>query len=403
MAAVMDRQSEQRMCNPVSDAELERRWAAARSHMRSAGIEALVMQNSNDFLGGYVRWFTGWPATHGYPRALVFPLEGLMTAVGQGNIDSVTEFDGKGPQPNHGIGKRLGTPSFVSADYTGYYDAELIAREITRAGYRAVAYVSPASMYYTFGVKVKELAKGVTFADATDAIDRLKAIKSPEEIGFIRRVAAMQDEVFARLAEHIRPGMRDFEVAAYAQYIGQLLGSEQGIFLAGSAPAGKPVEQQERWHMGRELKKGDAYRQLVENNGPAGYYCELGRIFVLGKASQEQKDAVARAVEAQQHTWKLVKPGADPREIHAAHNEYMRRNGLAEDKRLYAHGQGYDLVERPLIRHDESMKIEQNMLLVCHPGFSTATVAGGICDNVLVTATGVEPLHKTPQTVIELG
>jgi len=43
----------------------------------------------------------------------------------------------------------------------------------------------------------------------------------------------------------------------------------------------------------------DTYRQLVENNGPGGYYTELARFIVLGKASQEQKDAVALSVEAQ--------------------------------------------------------------------------------------------------------
>ena len=40
------------------------------------------------------------------------------------------------------------------------YDAEIIAGEINKAGYKSVAYVSPASMYYTFGMGVKELAKG---------------------------------------------------------------------------------------------------------------------------------------------------------------------------------------------------------------------------------------------------
>jgi Xaa-Pro aminopeptidase len=402
MAAVMEKTVDQRFCNPVSNGELERRWKLAREHMKSAGIDALVVQNSNDFLGGYFRWFTGWPATHAYPRSLIFPVDGLMTTVGQGNFDQVTEFDGKGPQPNYGIGKRLHTPSFVSAHQSRDYDAELIAKEITKAGYRTVAYVSPASMYYTFGVRVKELAKGVTFTDATEAIDRFKAIKSAEEIGFIKRVAAMQDEVMTKLVEHIRPGMKDFEVAAYAQYLGQLLGSEQGIFLCGSAPSNKPVDQYERWQMGREMKKGETYRQLIENNGVAGYYCELGRILTLGKASQEQKDAVAKAVEAQHHTWSLVKPGADPRQIQREHNEWMQARGYAGDKRLYCHGQGYDLVERPLIRQDETMKIEENMLLVCHPGFSTGTVAGGICDNVMVTKTGVEPLHKFPQIVVEI-
>ena len=338
MAAVMQKTNE-RLCNPLSSAELDRRWAAARAYMRSSDIDALVMQCSNDFLGGYVRWFTGQPATHAYPRAVLFPREGLMSVVQQGDFGSDTRFDGKA-QPDYGIGRRFGTPSFVSAHYTGAYDAEIVAREITKAGYSKVALVAPAAMYYTFGAGLKELAKGVTFSDATDAIDRLKAIKSAEEIGFIRRVAAMQDQVFEKLAGHIKPGMKDCEVAAYAQYIGQLLGSEQGIFLAGSAPADKPVQQFERWQMGREIRKGDSYRQLVENNGAAGYYCELGRIFVLGKASQEQKDAVAKSVEAQHETLKRLKPGASCREIHAAHNAWMRSRGLAEDKRLYCHRAG---------------------------------------------------------------
>jgi hypothetical protein len=29
---------------------------------------------------------------------------------------------------------------------------------------------------------------------------------------------------------------------------------------------------------------------------------------------------------------------------------------------------GYDMVERPLIRDDEEMRIEENMAIVCHPG-----------------------------------
>jgi len=394
-------QASQRVCDPVSNAELERRWAAARAVMRAQGVDALVMQCSNDFLGGYVRWFTGQPATHAYPRAVVFPMEGLMSVVQQGDFGSENTSDGKA-QPDYGIGRRLGTPSFVSAQYTGAYDAELVAKELSRGGYRKVGLVAPAAMYYTFGAKVQELAKGVSFADLTDAIDRLKAIKSAEEITFIRRVAAMQDEVIARLAKHIRPGMKDFEISAYAQYVGQLLGSEQGIFLAGSSPADKPAQQYERWLMGREVKKGDVYRQLVENNGAAGYYCELARFFVLGRASQEQKDAVAKSVEAQKETLKRLKPGASCREIHAAHNAYMRSQGQPEDKRLYCHGQGYDLVERPLVRGDEPMTIEENMLIVCHPHVVLQGLAGGVCDNYLITKNGPEPLHKTPQRIIEI-
>ncbi len=402
MSAVMERSSRvnERLCNPISGQELDRRWTAVRNFMRDKGIDALVMQCSNDFLGGYVRWFSGSPATHAYPRAVIFPLDGLVSVVQQGPTGGVAKTDGI-THPNYGIGKRIFTPSFVTAAFTGGYDADLVAAEIAAKGYKTVGVVAPATWYYSFGLRLTELAKDVAFVDATDEVDRIKAIKSVEEIDWIKKCAAMQDQVMAKLREHIRPGMMDFEVAAYAQYLGQLLGSEQGIFLAGSAPPGKPADQHERWQMGREIKQGDTYRQLIENSGPGGYYAELGRFIVVGKASQEQKDAVAQSVEAQHETLKLLKPGASCKEICEAHNETMRGKGLPEDKRLYCHGQGYDLVERPLIRGDESMSIEENMNIVCHPGFGTATVAGGICDNYMIGPDGAIPIHKTPQVILE--
>ena len=57
-----------RMRDPISTSELERRWAATRTAMRSAGLDALVVQSAEDWMGGYSRWFTDQPATNAYPR-----------------------------------------------------------------------------------------------------------------------------------------------------------------------------------------------------------------------------------------------------------------------------------------------------------------------------------------------
>src|SRR5262249_59463467 len=70
--------------NPISTRELERRWAAVRKAMAERKIDALVMQNNNDWLGGYVRWFTDTPLSNGYPRTVVFPASDLMTVVDMG-------------------------------------------------------------------------------------------------------------------------------------------------------------------------------------------------------------------------------------------------------------------------------------------------------------------------------
>ena len=89
---------------------------------------------------------------------------------------------------------------------------------------------------------------------------------------------------------------------------------------------------------------------------------------VLGKASSELRDAFAVVVEAQQHTVSRLKPGAACADIYESHNAFMKSRGAPAEQRLYGHSQGYDMVERPLIRDDEDMRIAEHMAIVCHPG-----------------------------------
>src|SRR5215210_3128285 len=74
-------QTMSRIFKSISTAELERRWTRARKLMVERGADVLVMQNNNDWLGGYVKYFTDLPANHGYPRAVAFYRDDLMTVV----------------------------------------------------------------------------------------------------------------------------------------------------------------------------------------------------------------------------------------------------------------------------------------------------------------------------------
>ena len=80
----------------------------------------------------------------------------------------------------------------------------------------------------------------------------------------------------------------------------------------------------------------------------------------------------------------------------------MKGKGWAEEKRLHCHGQGYENVERPLIRNDEPMKIAAHMNIGIHPIAANARVAATICDNFLTLENGnIERLHTTEQKVFE--
>ena len=391
-----------RVVNAVSSTEMQRRWAAVRAYMRDAAVDALVMQNSSDWVGGYIRWFSNQPATNGYSSSLVFPLEGLLSLIEQGPFGGVDESR-ESAASHSGIGRRLTSPSYPSVCYTGHYDADIVISELKRFDPKRVGIVAPGAMYHSFGVHFRDHLRTSELIDATDAIDRIKALKSDEEQRFIRQVAAMQDAVMARVREYVRPGLKDFEVAAFAQYQGELLGSEQGIFLCSSAPAGHAATFRPRSMQGRTMERGDTFSLLIENNGGGGFYTELSRIFVLGKASSQLKELHAKVIDAQAFALTLLRPGSAASDIFARHNDYLVSRGMPEERRLSIHGMGYDMVERPLIRSDEDMQIEKNMSIVCHPGVMNQTMFVHNTDNYLIAADGPSDcLHQTPKTIFEV-
>ena len=395
--------AEDRIPNRVSDAELERRWAAVRKEMAARRIDALVMQSNNDWLGGYAKWFTDHPAHNGYPRTVLFYADRPMTVIEMGPAGATRRFDGH-DSTHRGVGEMLLSPSFFSAAYTSEYDAKLAIESLRQHRCRTIGLVAPGAMPHGLVAALRAALKDkAEIVDATDPIDRLKAVKSAEEIARIRRTAEMQDEVFAKVCAAVRPGMRDIELTALGQYEGQIRGSEQGIFLGGSAPLGERSPFMPRSMQGRKLRKGDHLSLLIENNGAGGLYTEIARTIVLGRASNELKDGFAAVREAQDHTLSMIKPGASCREIYEAHNAFMRSRGLPPELRLYAHGQGYDMVERPLIRNDETMLLEAGMCLAIHPGYETDSLFAVICDNYMVEANGPGAcLHKTEKKVFEI-
>jgi Xaa-Pro aminopeptidase len=391
-----------RIQTPISMAELERRWAAVRKEMAARNIDALVTQNASDWLGGYVKWFTDVPAHNDYPRNVIFHRDDLMTVVEMGNKDRRDNLAGKDPL-NPGVGEWIFCPSFFSVGYTHDYDAMLVAQELKRRGYKAIGWVGRGRLQYDLVRIVETEVPNATFVDATDLVDRIKAIKSEEEIALVRRAAAMQDAQWAKLVKALKPGMRDSEITALAQYEGELLGSEQGLFRCSSAPLGEPAILRGRHYQGRIMQRGDYMTLLIENNGPGGHYAELARTFVFGKASQELRDAFAVCVEAQRHTVSNLKIGAAPADIYASHNTFMTSHGAPAELRLFGHSQGYDLVERPLLRSDETMPLAANMNMAVHPGFYTKTNFAFICDNFLIKGDGsAEHLHTTEQKILEL-
>ena len=383
---------------PISTQELERRWQAVREVMQAKKVDFLLIQNSQDYLGGYVKWFTDVPATHHYPASVIFPASDEMTTIWHGSTDPA--LAGPPEWLMRGVRKRLSTPIMLSLNYTCSFDAELVVQELKNSKDCRISFVNEGAMTAGFSKYVREHLTSATFVDMTDEIDEIKAIKSPEEIERIKESAYLHDEAMKACFEAIKPGVREYEVAAMGRLKCRMLGSEQQFILIGSAPAGKLFPYNSIHAMNRKLQEGDQIAILVEAIDAAGYYTHLHRIACIGKIPEALAQQYQVAKEAQQVTLDLIKPGADPLEIFDANNDFLRSRGLVEETRLYCHGQGYDLVERPSFQKGETVKVKAGMNIAPHPAIITKEAIAIVCDNYIVTETGVgECLHKTPKEI----
>jgi Xaa-Pro aminopeptidase len=226
-------------------------------------------------------------------------------------------------------------------------------------------------------------------------------VKSEEELEFVKETARMQDIVWGAVLAMVRPGVREYEIRAEIQRLFWIWGSEEQLIMVGSAPAGTPALQKADMLQTRTLQPGDQVCIMPEVNGPGGYYCELGRTVSIGEPPKPLLKMWDSMVKLQVETAKLLKPGADPANIYKFYNDELARLGCLPDTRLFCHGQGYDLVERPSMRPEEDMTVQENMNITIHPMTinKEQTAYGFCCDNFIITKSGAVRIHKTPQEV----
>jgi Xaa-Pro aminopeptidase len=390
-----------KLTSRISTGELERRWTAIREMMGRQKLDYLIIRNDEGFLGGNVKWFTDLSARNNQHLTVIFPADEEMTLISHG--PALPAEPGPPAWAARGVKTRLAAPYFASAHYTSTWDGEMAVDVLKEKPSATVGLVGKSYIPVSFFEYLKRHLSGVKFVDATEDVDQIKVIKSPEEIELIKGTAALQDKSMELVKKCIRPGLRDFEVAAEILYSTALQGADRHVILLSSGPPGTPVPILPPQFQNRMIKEGDQVSILIEVNGPGGLWAELGRVFTIGPPPQELQDAFGVALEAQQVSLDLLKPGAAPADLLKANNVFLEQRGYFPERRLYAHGQGYDFVERPLIMKDEPMKIRAGMNLTIHPTATHKTVWAGVTDNYMVTETGAGPcLHNTPKEIITI-
>jgi Xaa-Pro aminopeptidase len=396
----MNNEAETRLRNSISHAEFERRWKAVRQAMEAQDLDFLILQSCSDFLGGYVKYFTDLPSTI-YPVTLIFPRDGGITSILHGPEPPAP------PNPPlwtaHGIEKRISIRVVPTFAYTSTFDAEKVTGELAPHGHCRIGIVGPRFFAATFYEYIRRNLTAAEFVDATDLVDNITMVKSAEEINLIRQTCGLQDAVFQYALTRIWPGRREYEIYAEVMQKCFELGSSQANVMVGSAPPGSPAKHMLQLYTNRMIEKEDQFVLLIEANGLSGLFGEIFRHVCLGKVPAELQEQFEAAQQAQKITLDLLKPGTGPGAIWDAHNRFLKQAGYMEETRAFAHGQGYNSIERPSIDHGESIKIKANMNIAVHPAVMSGKAYAQVCENYIVSETGkAECLSQVPQKIFVL-
>ena len=84
-----------------------------------------------------------------------------------------------------------------------------------------------------------------------------------------------------------------------------------------------------------------------------------------------RQEAYAIVKEARQILAANLKPGVVPGVALEASDAFLKSKGCPPEARVAGHGQGLDLVERPVVRPEETAKLQAGMVISLHPTAKT--------------------------------
>ena len=272
--------------------ERDRRYKNIRELMDEEGLDGLIMiADAHDDRKGFVRYVSLFAVRNRY-GFVVFPLEGEPAFVGArapivqelGWITNVREGHGTGVLSTD-YSKEIGDAS---------EDLKLAKGTIGIAGWEWF----PVPVYESL---VKRFPKA-TFKPATELMEKVRMVKSIEELMLIQRTMSVADRSFATIVKTVKPGVTEFELMAEIFRTIKSEGNEDCIPLT---PGLMPTN--------RAYKSGDRVGTGLEFNGDGGYWVhQPGRIVCLGEPPKEFRDVYEAAMKVQKQTAEQLRPGKTP-------------------------------------------------------------------------------------------
>ena len=330
--------------------------------LEDAGVDVLLVTSKHNvqyLLGGYRFFFFDY-----------------MDAIAQSRYLPILVYQKGRPENSAYFGAALETfekllgkfwpPVVQTSTWSSIDGVKLAVEHIKKINGAAGAIAVEKSFMPMDGAQLLEgQLSGYLISDATFALERLRLVKTPEELELLRESSERVVRSMAAAFKHCAPGMTKNEVVTRLrrEEVARDLTFEYCLITAGRDLNRAPSDQ--------KLQAGDII-SLDSGGNYHGYIGDLCRMAILGEPDPELEDLLGVIRHVQSEARKPIKAGARGGDIFVVANEILSRSPHNPYVEFLAHGMGLVSHEGPRLTstgivpyhgYDEDRALEAGMVV----------------------------------------
>ncbi len=384
--------------NPAfSTKEYDRRIAKTRAAMAKAGVDVMFVEDPSN-----MAWITGYDGWSFYVhQGVILGMEGEPVWWGR-------NMDANGARRTAWLSEASLRPygdQYVQS--TVRHPMQHLAALLKELGYeKARIGVEMENYYFSAKAYTTLLAElpNAEIIDATALVNWQRAVKSDEEIAFMRRAARIAEKMIDGAIDRAEPGLKKNELVA-SIYADALTGAEGhwGDYpaIVPMCPSGADASAPHLTWDGETLKRGEC--TFFELAGVyRRYHTPFCRTVFLGTPPDDMKRAEAALVEGLEAGLDAARAGNRACDIANALGGVLEKAGITRGARCgYPIGLSYppDWGERTIsLRSEDETVLEPGMAFHFMPGIWQPTWGLEITEPILIRESGpAEPFCHRPR------
>ena len=242
--------------------------------------------------------------------------------------------------------------------------------------------------------KLQKTLKGIKLSSAGHIVWDLRRVKDAAEITCIRRAAELTDVAARTAAEVLKPGIREYELAAEVEFAMRTRGSEGTAFdtIVASGPRSAFC------HGGctsRKIQRGELI-QFDVGARYCHYAADLTRTFMIGRPTPKQRKIYETVQEAQELAFQEIRHDVKARHVDSTARKFIQKKGFGENfPHGLGHGLGLAVPEQPTLNSASKDVLATGNVVTDEPGIYIVGYGGiRIEDTVVVRKERAERLTK---------